>query len=90
MAKRLRHGDYFGEADLLHTVGYTFFGDIIADSDDLECMHIPYEKFMKVPLYEQMEMRNFSITRKDIAMISFQYCKRYGIDQSLYANYYGA
>ena len=40
IAKRLKQGDYFGESDLLKSVGYSFFGDIIADSDDFECWYI--------------------------------------------------
>lgn len=40
VAKKLTQGDYFGESDPLKVVGYTFFGEIVADSDDLECWFI--------------------------------------------------
>lgn len=65
MAKQLNHGDFFGDADLLHVVGYSFFGDIIATTD-VELMYIPAAKFNKIPLFEQMEMKELAKKRQDI------------------------
>ena len=52
MAKKLMQGDYFGESDPLKVVGYTFFGEIVADSDDLECWFIRKDQWRRIPLFE--------------------------------------
>ena len=52
VAKRLKQGDYFGESDLLKAVGYSFFGNIIADSDDLECWFIKMKDLSRIPAFE--------------------------------------
>ena len=88
--KKLKQGDFFGESDLLHTVGYTFFGDIIAESEVVEVLFIPSEKFSKIPLYEQVEMRRICQARKDLQMLIYSYCRKYPVTESDYASYYGA
>ena len=40
-SKILIKGDYFGDSDILKCVGYSFFGDIYAHSDSVECWFIP-------------------------------------------------
>lgn len=52
VAKKLKQGDYFGESDLLKSIGYQFFGEIVAASDDLECWFIPFKEFSRIPLFE--------------------------------------
>jgi hypothetical protein len=36
----------------LKVVGYEFFGDIIADSEEVECLFISLNDFYKIPLFE--------------------------------------
>ena len=88
-AKRLNQGDFFGESDLLKCVGYSFFGEIVADSDDVECWFIPQEKFAKIPLFEQMHMKTLAESRRDVVMLGFDYAKRYNIDMAEYQSYFG-
>lgn len=52
ISKHLHQGDYFGEGDSLKVIDYTFYGEIIADSDDVECWFIPVGEFWKIPLFE--------------------------------------
>lgn len=40
LATYLQGGECFGESDLLKIVGFDFFGDIIADSNEVECLYI--------------------------------------------------
>jgi hypothetical protein len=39
VSKRLSRSDFFGESDMLKTVGFDFFGDIIAESQ-VKCYFI--------------------------------------------------
>ena len=89
MSKILKQGDFFGESDLLKNIGYTFYGDIVASSDDLECWFIPKKNFSKIPLYEQIHMKENAKCRRDILMLSFEYSRKYKIDIKEYASYYG-
>ena len=57
VSKRLKQGDYFGESDILKVVGYNFFGEIVADSDDLECWFIPLKDMPRIPLFEQLQLK---------------------------------
>ena len=68
--KNLAHGDCFGESELIKSVDYTFFGDIIAE-DDVECFFLPRNCFHKIPYYEQLIMRQSLMTRGDISMLAF-------------------
>lgn len=88
-AKLLKKGDFFGESDLLQCVGYSFFGEIVADSDDVECWFIPEEKFIKIPLFEQIHMKQYAENRRDVVMMSFDYSKRYKLDMREYQSYFG-
>ena len=45
MPKILKKGDYFGESEIIRVIGFDFFGDIIADSDEVECMFISKYNF---------------------------------------------
>ena len=52
LGKVIREGDFFGEADLLKCVDYTFFGDIVAESDSVDVLYIGEEDFNKIPIFE--------------------------------------
>ena len=65
-ACHLQGGEIFGEADLLKIVGYEFFGDIIADSDDVECMFISTRDFREIPDFEKHTMKEFANQRLSI------------------------
>lgn len=83
-AKVLKQGDFFGESDLLQCVGYSFFGEIVAETDDVECWYIPEERFVRIPLYEQERMKELAEKRRDVVMLSFEYSKRYKIEMAEY------
>jgi len=51
-SKTLTQGDFFGESELIKSVDYTFFGEIIA-LGDVECWYLPQEHFNKIPYFEQ-------------------------------------
>lgn len=51
-ATYLQGGECFGESDLLKIVGFDYFGDIIADSDEVQCLYISQQNFQKIPLFE--------------------------------------
>lgn len=51
-AKQLKFGDYFGESEMIRVIGFDFFGDIYADSDEVECFFISRENFSKIALFE--------------------------------------
>lgn len=36
----IQGGEIFGESDILKIVGYDFFGDIVAETSEVECMFI--------------------------------------------------
>ena len=76
-SKKLKQGDFFGESDLLKCIGYTFFGEIVADSDDVECWFIAADEFWKIPLFEQVHMKEKALGRRDILMLSFEYARKY-------------
>jgi hypothetical protein len=88
VSKSLHQGDYFGESDCLKVLGYTFYGEIVADSDDVECWFIPAGDFWKIPLFEQLTMKEVASSRRDILMLSFEYSRKYKIDIQEYSSYY--
>ena len=55
----LKGGEMFGESDILKIVGYDFFGDIIADSDEVECMYISTAHVKMIPQFELNHLKNF-------------------------------
>jgi hypothetical protein len=68
--------------------GYSYFGDIIATSDEVRILHISNSNFKKIPVYEQLVMKQFCQARQDIAMLSYMFTARYKIDIKEYATYY--
>ena len=75
--QELKKGDFFGESETLKSIGFAFFGDIVADTDDVECLFIPQDEFMKTPTYEKNQIRQYAEQRADIKMLAFQYATRY-------------
>ena len=57
VSKTIRAGDFFGEGDLLKCVDYTFFGEIVAASSQVEVLYVSEEDFHKIPAYEHHAMR---------------------------------
>lgn len=84
----LKKGDFFGEAELLKTVDFCFFGHIIAQSPTVECMFIPASEFKKIPQFEQILIKKYAENRQDINILGLQYSKRYNVDIQEYTNFY--
>ena len=89
VAQLLKKGDYFGESDITKSVGFGFFGSVIAESDEVECLFIPMDEFEKIPLFEQKIIQRHSLGRKEMSMLGFEYSKRYNIHIDEYSSYYG-
>ena len=51
-SRELRRWDFFGESELLKVVGYSYFGDIVAVSDEVRILFISNANFKKIPVYE--------------------------------------
>ena len=86
--KSLQGGDYFGESDILKSIGFEFFGDIYVESDDFECLFIAKDDFMKLPLFELMGIRDHATSRDVIKMLGYEYSTKYKIDSAEYDSYY--
>ena len=84
----LKKGDFFGEAEILKTVDFCFFGDIIAHSPTVECLFIPAAEFKKIPQFEQILIKKYAENRQDINILGLQYSKRYNVDIQEYTNFY--
>ena len=69
-------------------IGFEYFGDIIAKSENVECMFISFLDFQKIPLFEQESIRDFANQRSAIKFLGYQYSSKYGIDPSEYQGYY--
>ena len=69
--------------------GYTYFGDIFAESEEVECIFIDKEKFNRIPAFEQLLMKQYCISRDDIQMLAYFYSNKYGKDIQEYTYYYG-
>ena len=59
----MQGGEFFGESEILKVIGYDYFGDIIAESEEVECMFISQDDLLKIPLYELVEIKNFAEKR---------------------------
>lgn len=84
-ATQLQGGDCFGESDLLKIVGFDFFGDIIADSAEVQCLYISTQNFGKIPLFEQNNIRDYARQRRAISYLAYQYCEKYQLEYADYA-----
>lgn len=84
----MKKGEYFGDSDISKSVGYGFFGSIIAESDQVETLFISMEDFDKIPLFEQKLIQIHSMNRKEMRMLGYEYSKRYGIPIEEYYSYY--
>ena len=59
----MQGGEFFGESEILKVIGYDYFVDIIAESEEVECMFISQDDLLKIPLYELVEIKNFAEKR---------------------------
>lgn len=60
----------------------------MAESDEVRCLFISKAKFKKIPVYEQFVMKQYCVTRQDIAMLSYLFSTRYPVDAKDYTSYY--
>jgi hypothetical protein len=51
-------------------------------------LFISKAKFKKIPVYEQLVMKQYCKRRQDIEMLSYTFSNMYGIDIKEYSNYY--
>jgi CRP-like cAMP-binding protein len=86
--QKLKKGDFFGESEALKSIGFAFFGDIVAATDTVECLFIPQDEFMKIPTYEKNQIKHYAEQRADIKMLGFRYSTKYSVDIKQYINYY--
>jgi hypothetical protein len=56
-AKEMRRWDFFGECDLIKVIGHTYFGDVVAQSEQVRTLFISKANFKKIPVYEQLVMK---------------------------------
>ena len=86
--RELRRWDFFGECDLLKVIGYTYFGDIVAISDEVRTLFISNANFKKIPVYEQLVMKQYCQARQDIAQLSYMFATRFNIDIREFSSFY--
>lgn len=67
----MQGGEFFGESEILKVIGYDYFGDIIAESEEVECMFISQDDLLKIPLYELVEIKNFAEKRQSLKLLSY-------------------
>jgi hypothetical protein len=67
----LQGGEFFGESEILKVIGYDYFGDIIAESEEVECMFVSQDDLLKIPLYELVEIKNFAEKRQSLKLLSY-------------------
>lgn len=87
-ACQLRGGEIFGEADQLKIVGYEFFGDIIAESDECQCMFISTRHLREIPEFEKLTMKEFAEARLSIRQLAYRYSERYKKPYADFVHYY--
>lgn len=88
-AKTLKKGDYFGESEIIRVIGFDFFGDVVAESETVECLFISKQNFQKIALFEQMNIKQHALKREVIHMLAYEYSRRYQIDLSEFDSFYG-
>ena len=67
----MQGGEFFGESEILKVIGYDYFGDIIAESEEVECMFVSQDDLLKIPLYELVEIKNFAEKRQSLKLLSY-------------------
>jgi hypothetical protein len=67
----LQGGEFFGESEILKVIGYDYFGDIIAESEEVECMFVSQDDLLKIPFYELVEIKNFAEKRQSLKLLSY-------------------
>jgi len=72
--------DYFGANNYLGIMGYSTFGNIIA-VEDCVLIYLPKESLMKIPEYDQIQMRESAKKNKQrIRKLIFQCAKHHGLN----------
>ena len=61
---------------------------MVADSEEVRLLYISKANFKKIPVYEQLVMKQFCQARQEIQMLSYMFSARYNIDIKEYATYY--
>lgn len=84
----LMNGHFFGEAEMLKCIDFTYFGDIVVDSPEVTVLYISTEDFLTIPLYERNMIKKFADQRSEISMLGVQYARRYKVEVSEYYNFY--
>ena len=51
-------------------------------------MYISKDNFKKIPVYEQLVMKQYCQGRQDVAMLSNMFSSRYNIDIKEFSSYY--
>ena len=54
----------------------------------MRILYISNSNFKKIPVYEQLVMKQFCQARQDIAMLSYMFSARYKIEMKEYNTYY--
>ena len=67
----MQGGEFFGESEILKVIGYDYFGDIIAESEEVECMFVSQDDLLKIPFYELVEIKNFAEKRQSLKLLSY-------------------
>ena len=87
--KILQGGDFFGESDILKCIGYEYFGDVIVETKECECLFVTQEDFMKLPIFERMSIKEYSRKREALRLLAYEYSERYKeVDLAEYDHYY--
>jgi hypothetical protein len=73
---------------MLRVIGYSYFGDIVAESDKVSILFVKGKQFKRVPYYEQRKMVEYCKSRNEVQMLVYTYCNKYGIDVKEYMNYH--
>ena len=77
----MKKGDFFGESEALKSIGFAFFGDIVA-AETVECFFIPQDEFMKIPTYEKNQIKQYAEQRADIKRLGFRYSTKYSYGEN--------
>jgi hypothetical protein len=53
---------------------------VVAVSEEVRMLYISKDNFKKIPVYEQLVMKQYCQGRQDVAMLSNMFSSRYNID----------
>lgn len=58
--RTLFKGDYFGESNILKTVGSEYYGDLIIGEKGLKLLYIPRSVFLELPIHERLKLKDIA------------------------------